>query len=72
MEDQRMQHQNSIEDNIGLLKLSISYFKNLPRISGAIHDLVNDTLYRFMSNRNKLWPTSNPIKLDYSAAYLAS
>ena len=47
MEDQRMQHQNSIIDNI--LKLSISCLKNLPRISGAIHDLVNDTAYRFMS-----------------------
>ena len=42
MENLRMQHQNSIKDNI--LKLSVSYFKNLPRISGAIHDLVNDTL----------------------------
>ena len=37
MEDQRMQHQNSIKNNI--LKLSISCFKNLPRISGAIPDL---------------------------------
>ena len=29
----RVQHQNSIKDNILVLKLSISCFKNLPRIS---------------------------------------
>ena len=62
LEDQRVQHQNSMKDNI--LKLSISCFKNCPRISGAIHDLVNDTAYQFMSigylsHRNKLWPTSS-------------
>ena len=47
LEGQRVQHKNSIKDNI--LKLSISCFKNLPRISGAIHDFVNETLYQFMS-----------------------
>ena len=35
LEDFRVQYQNSIKDNI--LKLHISCFKNLPRISGAIH-----------------------------------
>ena len=47
LEDQRVQHQNSVKDDI--LKLFISCFKNLTRISGAIHDLINDTAYRFMS-----------------------
>ena len=46
LEDQGVQQQNSIKDNI--LKLSISCFKNIPRISGEIHDLVNDTAYRFI------------------------